>query len=142
MNIDRLKKHLTRDEGKVPHAYTDSEGYLTIGVGRLIDRRKDGKLSEDEMNYLLDNDIHRHTGDLISAHPEVQSLDEVRQEVLVNMCFNLGIGKLNEFRKMWGYINADDFKAAADEMLDSKWATQVGLRATRLSAAMRTGRFE
>ena len=141
MDIERLKHTLMKHEGEVNHAYQDSEGYWTIGIGRLIDKRRGGGISHDEALYLLDNDIIEAQTDLHNHHPIVTTLDDVRQEVLVNMCFNMGITKLNHFYKMWGAINADDYKSAADEMLDSRWARQVGSRAVYLSQAMRTGEF-
>lgn len=142
MNINRLKQTLIKHEAEIPHAYKDSEGYLTIGVGRLIDKRKGGGITHEEAMYLLDNDIHKYMSELYAAQPDVQTLDEVRQEVLINMAFNLGMSNLNEFKKMWAAIKLDDFSTAADEMLDSKWARQVGRRAVELSSVMRTGEFQ
>jgi len=55
------------------------------------------------------------------------------------MAYNLGIAGLNKFRKMWAAIDVADYATAAEEMLDSKWAKQVGVRAIRLSRRMRTG---
>lgn len=141
INSDRLKKALIRDEGFIPHAYQDSEGYWTIGIGRLVDKKMGGGITEDEAKYLLDNDINKYSKELLKARPTVASLDDVRQEVLINMCFNLGINRLNGFKNMWSAIERNDYARAADEMLDSKWAVQVGLRAVRLSEAMRTGKF-
>lgn len=142
INPDRLKNTLKRHEGEVLHAYQDSEGYWTIGVGRLIDKRLGGGLTKQESDYLLDNDIHRKMEELLKSYPTVASLDGVRQEVLINMAFNMGIPRLSGFKKMWEAINKNDFPTAANEMLDSKWAQQVGLRSAELSQAMRTGKLQ
>lgn len=138
---DDLAKQLRRDEGVVPHAYEDSEGWLTIGVGRLIDRRKGGRLRDDEIEYLLQNDITEKTDELIRRLPWVADLDETRQAVLINMAFNLGVSGLMGFRKTLALVKAGDYAAASVEMLDSKWARQVKGRATRLSKQMRTGEW-
>lgn len=138
---DDLAKQLRRDEGVVPHAYEDSEGWLTIGVGRLIDRRKGGRLRDDEIEYLLQNDITEKTDELIRRLPWVADLDEARQGVLINMAFNLGVSGLLGFRKTLALVKAGDYAAASVEMLDSKWARQVKGRATRLSKQMRTGEW-
>ena len=77
--IDSLESQLRRDEGEVLHAYSDSLGYLTIGVGRLIDARRGGGISGDESAYLLRNDIERKTGELLRRAPWVAELDPVRR---------------------------------------------------------------
>jgi lysozyme len=64
-----LRRMLEDEEGRVPHAYPDSLGYWTIGVGRLIDRRKGGGLSDDEIDYLLANDIRGSTSSTRCARP-------------------------------------------------------------------------
>ncbi len=92
MSYDRaaLTEELRRDEGEVLHAYTDSEGYVTIGVGRLIDKRRGGGISAEESAYLLGNDISRTETDLDARMPWWRDLDPVRQRVILNMAFNLG----------------------------------------------------
>lgn len=141
MNINRLRADLIRHEGEVNHAYQDSEGYLTIGVGRLIDKRRGGGITHEEAMYLLDNDIKRAVDELLTQHPFVRSLGDVRQEVLANMAFNMGLPTLNQFQRMWAAIEAGHYHRAAREMLHSKWAHQVGRRATELAECMRTGEW-
>ena len=141
MNKQRLRDQLKHDEGVVPHAYQDSEGYWTIGVGRLIDERKGGLLSPKEIEYLLDNDIERVTISLQREWAWFNDLNDVRQEVLANMCFNLGLTGLKKFKKMIAALERRDWLDASREMLDSKWATQVGNRAIRLSKAMEAGQW-
>ncbi len=140
MNMNKMVAELRRDEGVMPSAYQDSLGWWTIGVGRLIDKRKGGKLSDDEINYLLNNDIERFSKLLDINIPWWRTLDDVRQRVLLNMAFNLGINGLLGFKNTLAYVKSGDYTKAASNMLLSKWATQVKGRATRLSEMMRTGR--
>lgn len=137
-----LYTELERDEGFRPHAYTDTEGYLTIGIGRLCDARfPDSGLSREEAHYLLAHDVQRVAVAALDAIWPYwrDELDPVRQRVLLNMAFNLGEGRLARFVRMWAAINRKAWHTAAEEMLDSRWARQVGIRAERLAAAMRTG---
>jgi lysozyme len=144
--VDQLLiAELRRDEGVVTHEYKDSLGYSTIGVGRLIDKRKGGGLSDDEIDYLLANDIKRATADLDRYLPWWRKLSPVRQRVMINMTFNLGIGSapkgtgLLGFKNTLAMIEAGRYDAAAAGMLNSKWAKQVGARADRLAKMMREG---
>lgn len=138
MNLKRLQSQLSIDEGNKSKPYTDTVGKLTIGVGRNL---TDRGLSADEVNYLLSNDINIATQDAKKLVPGFDKLDDVRQEVLVNMAFNLGLARLGGFKKFLSAVNAGNFAKASVEMLDSVWAKQVGARAIRLSNAMRTGSF-
>lgn len=139
MDMKKMVAELRRDEGVMPSAYQDSLGWWTIGVGRLIDKRKGGKLSDDEIDYLLNNDIAKFSKLLDINIPWWRSLDDVRQRVLLNMAFNLGINGLLGFKNTLTYVKSGDYTKAASNMLLSKWATQVKGRATRLSEMMRTG---
>jgi len=138
MNRKRLKAQLIYDEGVRASAYQDSEDYWTIGVGRLIDEKKGGKLSADEIEYLLDNDIDKVINQVIREVDWYYDLSEVRKEVILNMAFNLGIGGVKKFKNMINALKRHDWDDASREMLDSKWSGQVGQRAIRLSEAMRT----
>jgi len=144
MNYDRdaLRRQLKLHEGFVPHAYRDSLGFLTIGIGRLIDKAKGGRITEDEAYYLLENDIIEKEGELFSRLPWVRNLDDARQRVLLDFTFNLGIGGVLGFKNTLRLIEAGRYEAAAENMLQSKWAGQVKSRATRLAKAMETGTLE
>src|SRR5262245_15035589 len=131
-----LREQLMRDEGRVLHPYKDSVGKLTIGYGRNLD---DVGISEQEAELMLDSDIQRTNIDLHAYLPWVFHLDKPRLGVLANMAFNMGIGGLLQFKKMLAAVQASDWERASAEMLDSKWAHQVGERATRLAAQMRDG---
>jgi lysozyme len=140
MNREILARELHRDEGEVLHAYQDSRGFWTLGIGRLIDKSMGGGITHDEALFLLENDIAKVEADLDRELPWWRALDEVRQRVLANMAFNLGIRKLLGFKNTLAAVQRGDYEAAAKGMLKSLWAKQVGQRAERLAAMMRTGR--
>lgn len=130
----KLTELIKRHEGYRQFAYRDTVGKLTIGIGRNIDDRG---ISEDEAEYMLNNDIDLCLSDLSRNIPGFNELPETVQVVLVDMCFNLGITRLMKFKKTLLYINEGLYYKAADEMLDSSWARQVGTRAPELSEMMR-----
>jgi lysozyme len=131
---------LVREEGKVPYAYQDHLGYWTIGVGRLIDKRKGGRLSEDEIMYLLNNDVTRFVKEVKEALPWVATLTPTRQQVLVAMAFQMGTAGLLGFKKTLELIRTDQYDKAATGMLNSKWGkTDSPARAKRMAELMRKG---
>ncbi len=135
-----LIAELRRDEGVRRKPYRCTAGKLSIGAGRNLD---DVGLSDDEIDYLLANDITRSVADLDKHLPWWRKLSPVRQRVMVNLCFNMGIGNdtrgLRSFKNTLTRIQAGDYDGAARGMAGSKWARQVGARATRLIAMMREG---
>lgn len=133
--IEQLKLH----EGVRSHPYDCPAGYLTIGVGRNISETGLG-LSDDEIEYLLRNDIERCYQEL-DRFSWFMDLDTVRQEALVNMCFNLGFTRLIKFTKMMGAMAEGKFSLAAAEALDSKWARQVGQRAKDIANMLEFGEY-
>ncbi len=133
----QLEFELRRDEGVREYAYTDSLGYWTIGVGRLIDKRKGGRLRDHEISILLETDVVECQEQLDKNIPWWRTLSAVRQRVLLNMCFNLGIGGLLGFKNTLGMVQKGDYEGASRGMLNSKWATQVKDRAIRLADGMR-----
>jgi len=134
--LEKLKDQIRLHEGVEKKVYLDTEGIETIGVGRNL---RDRGLSEDEIDLLLDNDIAICEEELINNFEWYAELDEVRKRVLIDMAFNLGMPKLKQFAKMLGAIENKDWANVASEMLDSRWAEQVGNRASRLSEMMETG---
>ena len=137
--ISELTQQLNRDEGREKFAYKDSLGYLTIGVGRLVDEKKGGGLRDDEMDYLLRNDINDRIDALTRALPWFQNLDDARKGVLLNMAFQMGTNGLLAFKNTLAEIRAGDYATASEMMLQSKWATQTPERAMRLAVQMKTG---
>lgn len=144
MNMTRLADTLVRHEGAVRKGgrhmpYTDTTGHLTIGFGRNL---TDRGLSEDEARVLLFNDIQDVINGLRKAYWWFNELDDVRQEVVVNMAFNLGLKGFGKFRTTIAHISAGEYDQAASGMMHSLWASQVGRRATELANMMRTGAIE
>lgn len=139
--MQRLREMIKRHEGVETHVYKDHLGLETIGVGRCIAEGSLG-LSEDEIDYLLDNDIVRCIKELNRAFPWFNSLDDVRTEALIDLCFNLGLTRLMGFKKALGAIEAEDWDTAKAELLDSRWANQVGNRAQEIAEMIRTGFYQ
>ena len=140
--LDSITQQIKRDEGLVLHAYTDTVGMLTIGYGRLIDKRRGGGISEAEAEFLLKNDIDRKLRDLRTRLPLFDKLDDARKGVLMNMAFQMGVDGLLKFNKTLTLIEAGDYKAAADNMLKSLWAKQTPARAQRMAEQLRTGQWQ
>ena len=137
--LETWKEHLYASEGKVPYAYQDSLGYWTIGVGRLIDKRKGGGLSDDEIEYLLSNDMKRAE---ITARKLVKNFDALtdnRKVVILDLAFNLGETKLAKFVNTLKAINEGRWEDAAKGMENSLWYVQVGKRSKKLVQMMRQG---
>lgn len=131
---------LLQHEGFVPHAYKDSLGYLTIGIGRMVDPRKGGQITKDEALYLLKNDMERHANELDQHIPWWRKLDGVRQRVLLDMAFNLGTTGLLRWKTFLGQVASRNYEAASRNMATTLWAKQVKGRAVRLTEMMRSGK--
>jgi len=138
MNIERL---LRLHEGFVSAAYQDSRGYWTIGIGRLIDARRGGGITEDEALYLLRNDMQRTTEDLYTRMSWLHNLSEIRQAAIIDMAYNLGVAGLSEFKRMLSALQDADYERAADEARRSQWAEQVGIRAEDIDEMIRHDRW-
>jgi len=132
---EELKQQLLRHEGLRLKPYRCTAGRLTIGVGRNLDAVG---ISEAEALQMLDHDVDALLARLDQL-PVYRGLSPDRQQVIANMVFNLGYDGVMKFRKMWAALAAGDYKLAGKEMLDSRWADQVGDRATELAAMMWTG---
>ena len=154
---DDFIKKLVAHEGLRLEVYQDTLGIDTIGIGRNLEDRgitnqelsdldipsiehvyKYG-ITEADAVYLATNDVEIVEEELLRAHPCVDSLDSVRQLILMDMAFNMGVPRLCKFKNMWTAIHNEDFITAAKEMLDSRWANQVKSRATKLAHAMHHG---
>jgi lysozyme len=136
--MDRIKEQLVRHEGLRLKPYRCTAGKLTIGIGRNLD---DCGISQSEAYVMLINDIMNCEKQLQAKIPDIYNgLDEVRKSVLLNMCFNLGISGLLGFKNTLAFVKAGDWERAANNMLVSKWAKQVGRRAIELSELMRKGK--
>jgi len=135
---------LKNDEGTGPVVngrmmpYEDSEGLMTIGYGRCIEKVG---ISFEEADHLLNQSVKELIYDCGNEFVwfDEFTLEPARYAAVVSMVYNLGLAGFKEFEKTIAFIDAREFDHAATEMLDSKWAKQVGHRAIRLSEMMRTG---
>lgn len=134
----RLVNQLIKHEGLKLKPYRDTVGKLTIGVGRNLD---DLGITEHEAKILLCNDIERVQEECRRTFDDLFRLDNARKQVIFNMAFNMGVPKLKKFKLMWKAIEEEDWKEAAAQMLESKWAEQVGGRARELAKQMETGQW-
>jgi lysozyme len=136
MNVTTLSNQLVNDEGIRLKTYRDTVGKLTIGVGRNLD---DVGISTAEAMALLENDLAHVASQLDAALPWWKSMTDNRQQALANMCFNMGLGTLLTFKTTLGLMQSGNYSAAADAMLNSKWAKQVGARAVRIANQVKGG---
>ena len=137
MIIEMLRKH----EGVEKYAYKCTADKVTIGVGRNIDKSGGMGLSDDEIDYLLSNDIKRVSAELIRAFPWYSELDEVRKDAMIDMCFNMGLPRLSKFKNSLAAMTNGDYDIAALEFLDSNWAKQVGSRSITITDMIRSGEY-
>lgn len=143
-NLETLKAELRRDEGVRYSPYKDTKGIDTVGVGHNLQSKPlptgwNYPLCDAQVNSLLDSDLQDVFHDLDCNLPWWTDLSDVRQRVLANMCFNLGITKLLGFRNTLVYMRQGKYADASDGMLNSAWAIQVKGRAQRLADMMRAG---
>ena len=139
MNIDKLREQLKIDEGVKYEVYKDHLGYPTFGIGHLVVEgdEEHGKpvgtpVSEDRVNAVFESDVQKFVSESKKVFPNLDDLPEEAQQVIVNMCFNMGAPRLSKFKKFIAAVNDGNWSTAAVEMMDSRWATQVGARAERL----------
>lgn len=137
--MGHLHEILIRHEGLRLKPYRDTKGKLTIGVGRNLD---DVGITREEALLLLNNDLVRVRREVERAFPWFSRLNPVRKNVVLNMVFNLGLPRFRGFTKTITAIEAKDWERAAREMLESRWAKQVGRRAQELAAMMKEGKYE
>ena len=137
MRNDLFSKHLEWAEGRRAFPYMDSVGKITIGVGRNLDDRG---LSQLEIDLLKSNDMASAVEDA-STLPYFAELDDVRQVVIADMVFNMGIKRFRGFINTNKALESHDYERAANEMVDSRWYRQTKRRAVRNVEMMRTGRW-
>lgn len=139
MNKSKLSEQLKKHEGLRLKPYTDTVGKLTLGIGRNLE---DKGITEQEALFMLNNDVNYFYTNLTKILPWIARLDDARQNVLVNMAFNLGVAGLMSFKNTLKLVEKGHYVAGASAMLDSKWARQVGYRAEELAEQMRTGEYQ
>ena len=136
--MNKLLEQLKIHEGMKLKPYLCTSKKLTIGIGRNLD---DVGISKEEAEMLLKNDIYEATNQLLNAFPFMATFSDVRISAMINFTFNVGIGTVRKFSNTIEYLKNEDWEAAADEMMDSKWAEQVGDRAIQITEQIRTGRW-
>lgn len=135
---DLAHRLVSEMEGRKPCVYLDSLGYQTIGVGCLVDARKGGGLCDEAIDMQLEHDL-KAARERAAALAGFDQCNEVRQAVLISMCFQLGsLAAWTNFRNA---LSAGDYTAAADAGLDSLWARQTPQRAQRQMQMLRSGEW-
>ena len=133
---------LKRDEGEKLHAYQDTLGFWTIGIGILIDQRKGGGLRPEESEFIFRNRLKLLDEELARVLPWLSKLDPARRGVLINMAYQMGVIGLLGFKTTLALVSAGKYQEAAAQMLQSKWAKQTPARAQRLSNQMESGDWQ
>ena len=144
MDLEKLRKELEIDEGRVDEIYNDHLGYPTFGIGHLVVEH-DAEYGKEIGTYVPENrvikafeqDIETVLSDCNRLYEDFEDLPEEAQRVIANMMFNMGYTRLSKFIGMKSGVDARDWNAAADEMVDSSWYYQVINRANRLVKRMR-----
>ena len=147
MNTDtfnEMTEEIKADEGVVNEVYLDHLGLPTVGVGHLI-RDHDPEygldvgtqVGEERVAELFESDLYTCVAETKLLYPQFEELPAEAQKILCNMMFNMGRPRLSRFHKMKKAVDSSDWKEAANQMLDSKWAKQVPNRANRLIERMK-----
>lgn len=131
-----LREQLKRHEGWVPHAYQDHLGFWTIGFGRLIDKNRGGRITEEEGEMLLSNDINQKVDELRRHLPWFDRLPPRKKQALANMAFQLGVQGLLRFERTLAAVELGEYAQAQKFALQSKWARQTPKRAQEIAAML------
>ena len=135
--MERIKKH----EGFVPKIYKDSLGFATIGYGHLVlpeEQWEEGKeYSKEQLEHVFKTDFNNAVGQATGLM-DGMNLDDKAIEVIIEMVFQLGVGGVGKFKKMWEALRKKDYGEASFQMMDSRWAKQTPNRAESLSKVMRS----
>ena len=135
--LDICRVELPEDEGRRKKAYRDSVGVLTAGIGRNL---QDVEFTDSEIALMFANDLERADKGARAIFTQFDALTAPRKAALVNLVFNMGERRLRGFQKMIAAVHAGDFGRAADELVNSKWYTQVQpSRSHRIVKMMREG---
>lgn len=137
--MNQLIEQLKRHEGIRLKPYKCTSNKLSIGIGRNLE---DIGITEKEAEMLLLNDIEEAKRQLLHHMPWTQQLDEVRFSALLNFVFNVGIGTALKFVNAMAQLKDENYATAAEELLDSRWAKQVGNRAKEVAEQLRTGEWQ
>ena len=144
MDIDKLREEIEYDEGNVQKIYLDHLGLPTFGIGHLV-RESDPEygwevgteVSKERCDSVFNEDVKTVISDCYKLYSDFDDLPEEVKRIIANMMFNMGRPRLSKFKGMKRGVDARDWNAAADEMVDSRWYRQVTKRAQRLVDRMR-----
>lgn len=138
MTPTNLRELLVLHEGYRAKPYVDTVGKVTIGYGFNL---TDVGLYPEESEFILNNRLSKLDEELERALPWLATLDEVRLAVIFDMAYNMGVPTLLTFKNTLRYVKEGNYLQASLNMIQSKWAKQVGRRSTRLAEMMRTGEW-
>ena len=140
---EELKEQIKEHEGFVPRTYKDSLGKRTIGFGHLCVEPEqwddDKEYTREELERVFDNDFEEALKNAESLIGEI-SINFIAKQVIIEMVFQLGIGGVGKFKKMWSALDSEDYGEASFQMMDSLWAKQTPKRAEKLSQKMRSAK--
>jgi lysozyme len=141
---EELKNEIRLNEGFVPKVYKDSLGKRTIGYGHLCVEPEqwddDKEYTKEELELVFEKDFEealKNAESLIDS----RSINQIAKQVIIEMVFQLGIGGVGKFKKMWEALDREDYLLASTEMLDSRWAKQTPARCGKLSGKMRSSKL-
>lgn len=134
MDLERLRKRLIVEEGCELLPYRCTSDKLSIGVGRNLDERG---ISHDTAMQMLDEDIEICVGELKQNLSFFDQLPDEIQEMLCDLAFNMGVPRLMTFVKTLKLLKEGDYAAAADELLESRYASTLPARAGRNADILR-----
>lgn len=142
--IETIKEDLIKHEGYKQEIYLCSEGIPTFGIGHAV-KENDPEhawpvgtpVEKERIDNAFQADLEDALNDVKALVPSIEDKPSQCQRVLVNMAFNLGRTRLGKFKKMIGAVEENNFKEAANQMVDSRWYNQVGNRSIELENWMR-----
>ena len=125
VNLQKLEIDLTAEEGRKNNTYYDNLGFVTGGIGHLLDPRKGGRLPDKVIDLLFQLDVDEKLNEIFVRIPWAADLSEPRQRALVNMAFQMGVEGVLKFENMLRCLQAKEWEAAVSAAKDSAWATQT-----------------
>jgi GH24 family phage-related lysozyme (muramidase) len=141
LNRQQIASRLCLDEGNFTSVEQDTRGYWTLGNGFLVDKRAGGSLPEPVRAFWLDYLITKTIEELVD-YPSLAGIDVVRKQLVVCLLYNMGERHLNEFKNMLADLTTLSYSEAADQLANSAWYREVGVRGPLYVRIMRTGIWE
>ena len=135
--MPNLIEQIKESEGYRSKVYKCTEGFDTIGYGFAI---KDLVLGEDICDMILERKIAELKLRINQKFPFYDDMPEIVQDVIIEMCYQMGVSGFSKFKKTIEYFMRKDYNGASREMLDSRWASQTPNRAKKLSSYVKNAR--